>query len=355
MIPNYGVGAGSDQVILYWSLAPRRFHFAPRHKMSSLIVAGRAYRWGSKIAKYKAPLSALETAREIYNYPPFNRRFRAVARHSSKMIKNYSQAFRQRLRGTKYSSRRRLVVTARSRARRKRMRRVPKGLKSEIGERVGHSTCKRAITQFNDQAAQNQTFATNIINASGNIFNLAQSNASNDINRRQRHIINCRGFNIRVFARNNGRPPLYLHLALIAPRDDKAGVLTTDFFRGYGDTRGEDGQGIIPSFLDQNFSPINTDEYVVVRHWTKYIAPDSQLATNDYVNNRGVNHCTSQIYVPINRQIRYEGDGAGETNDNMQLVWWAATPDKLGGTNVSSATALTMLYRVTMFFREPKP
>ncbi len=136
--------------------------------------------------------------------------------------------------------------------------------------------------------------------------------------RRDRQIVNCRGFKLHAEFRNDLNVPLYLNVAVLAPKHLGALPNTVDFFRSFGDTtRSENFAGGLTA-LQIHHSPINLDIYEILSHDRFTLGPD--LTGGDYHMQKASNILTYNKWVKLDRQLRFDSTNNCETP--VYFVYW---------------------------------
>lgn len=211
-----------------------------------------------------------------------------------------------------------------------------------VGAPVGVSNAKRS-TVVDDTA--------NFNSRSLDVKSLLQIAAGTSINTRERHIINVRGIKICCEIKNTTAAPFYVNLAILAPKGNATGVVTTDFFRDSGPTRARDFDTTLTS-NELHCLPINADRYTVLRHKRFRLVPGNAATATQ--SHQGYSYANYDVYIPIKRQIRYDtASSADPESGNIFVCHWGDRFDTAGG-----AASVANEYRVTMYavtyFKEPK-
>jgi len=180
-----------------------------------------------------------------------------------------------------------------------------------------------------------------------NLLSMIRGNGDN-INNRARDIVNVRGMKMCVEMENLGSKSLWVHTALIVPKNRTSTFGSADFFRseGLNDRRSNDFDTSLDS-MQMRCLPINTDEWHVISHKRKFL-PGSSSSDKSGSTNAAVD-----TYHPINRQFRFDGPGAGACNTPIYFVYWA---DGLGVGNAGGPVlnGWSLGFRNVTYFREPK-
>lgn len=215
-----------------------------------------------------------------------------------------------------------------------------------IGERVGSSSTKK--TQIT-AGTGNQITTTGVLLLTD--LTAISSTNNNDINLRQRDIINLRGFKICMEIRNNlDVGPLYCNVAVLSPKQNEDNEsIATNFFRSLGDVerRGIDFGDPLLSDMDRHCRPINKDRFTILKHW-RFMCDVNGNGT-EYRQQRA-NWRYFEKWVPLKRQVRYEGNNTDAQNGICVLVWWFGFHDQ----TTPQLDAVTYRQNLITYWREPK-
>jgi hypothetical protein len=222
---------------------------------------------------------------------------------------------------------------------------------------VGYSPGTK--TSFSAITVNKWATATGVINrrtlAAEAVTSLARQTTGNEINLRERDMINCKGFSLRFYISNNSPSVNYtIRMALVYDKN-KTTWTDTDFFRGYGDSRTLDFDGSAAGGLDPCqllVNPINRDKYAVLWERKINLGPDSDTTDNTDFSRTKDNSLAFNTFVPINRQLRYTGTGATSCADNIFLVAWIDVPAGVA-TDPSDAGFIYKRF-VVMHWNDPK-
>ena len=171
---------------------------------------------------------------------------------------------------------------------------------------------------------------------------------NNEINQRQRDIVNIRGIKTCVEMENLSARPLWVHTALIVPKNKSTTFGSGDFFRGSdnSDRRSEDFSLALDS-IQMRCLPINTDEWHIICHKRTRLAGTS---SND---KTGSTSAALDVYSKVNRQFRFEGSGSNTCVTPIYFVYWADNIGIIAG-SLPAAGAFNLGFRNITYFREPK-
>lgn len=237
----------------------------------------------------------------------------------------YNRRGRSYLRGAKY---RRIGSKGRS------MRFSTKN----IGYPVGVGTTKRCLssnTIFFNMSTKN-FYQQPLTNVTG----------GQNINRRERDVINMRGVRIQMELKNlkaaSDKQQIYFHWCVISDKQDPVSDPDgQEFFRAFDDSRATDFTSTLSS-IQLNGLPINTDRYVVLRHRRMQLS-GWEIAQYRYVSE----------WIPLRRQLRYDAATNGNpVTGGLHLCYWCCYM----GEGVSSPilNAVEFSHRAYIYFKEAK-
>lgn len=223
----------------------------------------------------------------------------------------------------------------------------------QTGETPGTDLSK--TTQFRTDGAT--AYGTNILQ-SQNAIEIYRQSGSFALGTRLRDIVYLGGIklcmNINNILVGGAATPLYVNVALVSGKN-RGQIDNTDFFRCYnGTARQMDFTDATLSAYDRHCLPINTDELVVHFHDRKLLTFDTSTASGPHQVGK---RWTIEKFIPIKRQIRFEGDSS-TSETPFKLVWWCG---KEGATiaqstaATSTGNAMTAEIRMVYYFKEPMP
>lgn len=175
------------------------------------------------------------------------------------------------------------------------------------------------------------------------------------LSQRQRDVVNTRGFQIDMYFRTitRGEPGLpsdvyFLNVAIVAPEDrwDDTPDFVDGFFRARNndDTRVTNFSGSLGS-IDIHRLPINTDKMVVLKH-KRYMMNTLAAGHKGWVKR-------IKWYIPLKRQIAYDGILVDDSESPVYLVWWCCRGFLPAGTGADLTTDfLNYQYRTITYFKE---
>lgn len=210
-----------------------------------------------------------------------------------------------------------------------------------VGMPVGSANSKlagsaRAFTLQNNRSLE-----------SFGLLNLVKGSGIDD---RERNMVNFRGVNVCMEIENTfnliqGRP-LYLNVAVLTPKAlaAPASIPVSDFFRNSGALNRSIDFSNSLSASEFHCLPINTDLYDVVKHKRHMIGP--------YTSTEGANCIAIKMYIPVNRQIRYEDAGTTPVGKNLFLCYWVDFLGNPGGATPTTCGRIS--HDITKYFKEPK-
>ena len=222
-----------------------------------------------------------------------------------------------------------------------------------IGRPVGYGTAKRSLTLNEDGLlVDTRTLYSRDITAIG-------ATTQNNINLRQREMINLVGFKLNLYARNLAvlsTDVLNFHYAFIHDKgrsqallQDIDPVLEDDFFRGNGSARAIDFSTTLNG-IELNCLNINNDLYTVLKRGTCSLTP---VQTGSGIRKEGF--CHREVWLPINRQIRYDaGENADiPTDGRIFFVWWVDRHVGQAAGGLPTANAMQLDLHCVTHWREP--
>jgi len=246
----------------------------------------------------------------------------------------------------KYSpARRARAATTIQRAYRARKSRVSRT--RQIGSSIWTGNCKSQVTANQDMILR--TDNTLWVN---DITDLPQGN---EMDQRERGIINCRGFKINcLFYNILASTAVFVNFAVIAPKK-----LSTDtpaqgenFFRANGSNRSTDFAGVGETPFERHIRSINPDDYTILWHKRFMLAPSQAAAGGANMGSlRSIRHIAK--YIRLNRAITYERqESIKATDGQVAIAYWFG---RAGATDGSTqANTVSVHERVVMYFKEPK-
>lgn len=225
------------------------------------------------------------------------------------------------------------------------------GQGAKVGHPVGYGTAKRAITdaQWASGTVKNAPYLyTYLINDIAQI----DDNTGVEINRRERAMINLLGFDIRYYAENKfAASSLKLNMAVISPKQ-RTDVTNADFFRGYATSRGTNFDIITQGAATLNFNPINRDLYNVLWQDSCILGSDSDVNGSANYNRTVSNFKTKKEWIPVNRQIRYDGNADVNVSDPIYFVYWACPVGFIENSGIQN-DHFSFRHQVVTYFKEP--
>lgn len=198
-----------------------------------------------------------------------------------------------------------------------------------IGEKVGTGTCKTS----------EETSSLYNLSAKGFYYeNLLDITKGGAINQRERDIVNYRGTKVCFHIENNNSIKMYLNICCVVPKDDQSTLSTIGWFRSGGSER-EMNHTTTTNWQDLHCAPINRDKYRVVFHKRAIVAPNTSTADSNIRDY--------EFWIPLRRQLQFDGVVTVPQGSKMFFVWWFSYPDN------STATLGKYQIRTTKYFKEP--
>lgn len=233
-----------------------------------------------------------------------------------------------------------------------------------VGTRIGSANAKRTLIE-NVELIDTKTLSGTdpfITGATQGIRLLALSKTTtydeSVTNNRQKNVVDFRGVKVCLHLKLAGATgyngnKMFFNYAIISPKqldNEIVDIPTEEFFRGQDGARFTSFVPTTLSGLDCRCLPINTDKFVIHRH--------RRLVLGPYESTEGKSELSTEFYLPIKRQIRYNATGTGDQlkfpeGRDMWLVYWCAFMDEASG-NAAVVNALSVRHRIIKVFREPK-
>lgn len=269
----------------------------------------------------------------------------------------YRRRYKRRYGRRRYpSKRRRLTGTLRS-GRRFR----PIAARSRIGERPGTSNARHNTEQDIYAGATAGTYPAALAEKflhQWQLLNIPlQSGISADnstLAERQRNVINFRGIKFCLYLKRRAINPtidvqrIFVNIAVISPKagvESSSTLSTTNFFRGTDNTRSKNFDGTTLQPLEFRCLPINTDLYNIHFHKRMIIKP---ISNEDYEPMS-----LQEFYMPLKRQIRYDGNSNFPEGKNMYAVMWFVCADQKPA-DAAVGGLLNATIRRVRYFRETR-
>lgn len=260
-------------------------------------------------------------------------------------------------------------------ARRVRLRNVPPPIprsnrlvarkRTGFGYKPGKSTARKIEVHPGIQTGLPEAFDTRTLyghNYSGqgeDLLQIPEEVNGFDDRYRERKVIKISGIHFCFQFRNDLETPVYFHYAIM---NEKACLPQTnfnaDFFRDHGKADQRNTDFVNPNSgltaLELHCLPINTDKWNVLTHKKYRVGPkDPNLPVGQGAYNfmGKNNYFDREFYLPLNRQIRFDGSGSAAKNtDPLYLVHWCDQID-----SSKTATAVTHAYnlrkKIVVFWR----
>jgi len=247
---------------------------------------------------------------------------------------------------------RRTILNSVSRIRRawrRYKRRKTRRARTHVGEAPGTGTCKTNTLN----ASALSTWDTRELNGVDLIVLARETASTDEINTRDRDVINLRGVRIYQQFRNLTTGTITVNWAVIASKtiSDDVAPSQVDFFRSGGTARGMNFSTSLTN-LQLHMSPINTDKWAVLCH-KRFKLRRRGAAAGEY-NMQGGDIRSSKKYIRINRQLRFKGpDQISEYAGQLWLVFWCDQWMAPSGTAVVTQAA-QWAANYAIKFREPK-
>lgn len=173
-----------------------------------------------------------------------------------------------------------------------------------------------------------------------------------DINRRLRQHVKMTGWKICMEIRCTINTPLYLNIAVLAPKQTTNDTIeATNFFRNNEDARSMDFS-INRTGLEMHCCPINSDDYTILKH-RRYVLNTVNQPTASWSKQSGSSWINVNWWVPLRRQVRYlPGESSTATDGRVFHVFWFDVWGNPSGT--AAANCANVSSKVITYFREPR-
>lgn len=211
----------------------------------------------------------------------------------------------------------------------------------KVGERIGTTNARTEATN-----------TAGILNTR-TLYNVALNDLDRGtaLNQRERDHVRFSGVKCCIEYRNASGQPLYLNVAVIGLKATSGNVPDTqNFFRGSTDSRTISFSTALTS-IQFHCLPINTDDYVIMRHKRMLLASD--LQGEGAYKSDGRAFGSMEFYVKINRQIRYFPESTVPTDGRIFLVYWADKHGEPGGA-LAQSNAFVFNMRHVQYYHNPK-
>lgn len=232
-------------------------------------------------------------------------------------------------------------------------RRVTRPAYEKVGRPVGTDLAKRAVVDSNWNTPAAAALAEGV-NRNIVLTNVAQNISSGAINTRQRAMINCLGFDLRFYLQNRSTSEaMVVNIAVAAPRNQNA-TIPDGFFRGYGAVREQDfpADANLTDANLLNMTPLNADDMNIIWRHQITLGPDGNEANAVNYERVANNYIKFKKWIPIGRQLRYDGTGGNNCEDPINLCIWVCRPGK-SSYDTALTEAVIIKHDAIMFFKEP--
>lgn len=210
----------------------------------------------------------------------------------------------------------------------------------DVGREYNSNPSRRTIREQGVVAIANkELFDEPLIRVEKNVA------ANETINKRNRDTINYKGTKICFVAKSLLKVPVFLNWAIVTP---KAGnqILASDFLRD-GSVERDMAVDNQATFLDLRCAPINTDRYRVHTHQKHLILPDSDK--DAAVQSEGRDFKIIEKYVPLKRQVFFDGDAATPRTNVYMVYWCDFFNSTVGGL---TSDTLDVSWRMIQFYQD---
>lgn len=228
-----------------------------------------------------------------------------------------------------------------------RKRRSTKKRKLNTG---GSTRVGEPMRQFHNKREQTATVMDQAI-ASRTLYQWDITELAAGTNRedqRERHLINCKGIQVAIHVFNTESQPKFFNIAIISPKHSND-LTIIDFFRGTDGARGDDFDTGL-SALQMHYLPINTDKYTILKHQRLQLGAVADSA--QYNSDTGsVNWKSVKMWIPVNRQLRYDNTLGTSCTTPIYLVYWGDRMRTPAGQAIT-ANSFSVSHMNTMFYTD---
>lgn len=221
----------------------------------------------------------------------------------------------------------------------------------QVGEEPGTSTSLNVQNRSDGETLRNSHHQYSV-----NMLQIARLDSSFNIASRLRDVVFVSGFKVCVCVENLSTTTgddLYFNIAAVSNKGNESASLINDWFRSYdGTARSIDFNNATLTALDRHCQPINSDQYVVHFH-KRVIIKQSQSATvvGEYPKKYFL-----ELWIPIKRQIRFDGGGASTSETKFNLVYWAGRMgDTIAESQIEVTNAYSIEYKIIACFKDGVP
>ena len=228
-------------------------------------------------------------------------------------------------------------------------RKKPMFRRSNYGGKAPGTASSKRNTPINDVAP---TLVATKVLRSFNLCDVPHSD-TNNINTRQRHLVNFRGFKLCMEVSNVEDVPIYFNVAMVTVKANTAPT-AFEFFRGSGQNRALDFGGATVNGLEYHCLPLNADKFNILWHKRYTLNPGFSTTPTVYKSDSGKSFFTIKKYTKFNRQLQYANNAdVIPESGGVWLIYWASV---FGSSDVSPSlpNALSISTRVVAYYREPK-
>lgn len=176
---------------------------------------------------------------------------------------------------------------------------------------------------------------------------------------RERNIVWFKGIRVRATFRNSTAAAMWVHMALINPRNpfDPAGVnnlILDNFFTPIG-AANRAGLNAGPALTGMEWGtlPINTDTHNVLWHTRFRLGIRFAVATQEFTTGAGApNYRTLNRYIKVGKKISYKTSAGNTCETPLFLVVWCSYFEEPTGTGLSNA--MFHQQHIVAYFSDPK-
>lgn len=210
----------------------------------------------------------------------------------------------------------------------------------QVGEEPGTSTSLNVQNRSDGETLRNTHTQYGV-----NMLQIARLDTTFNIASRLRDVVFVSGFKVCLCVENlsaTSGEDLYFNVAAVSNKGNEPANLVNDWFRSYdGTARSIDFTAATLTALDRHCQPINSDQYVV--HFHKRVMIKQATSATATHHNEYAKKFFLEVWIPIKRQIRFDGGGASTSETKFNLVYWAG---RMGDTITESQIPVTNAYSI---------
>lgn len=216
------------------------------------------------------------------------------------------------------------------------------------------ATTSRSYTTTNN--ITKSSFNSKILYVNRNLCRIPEALNNTRINERSGEMIFLSGIKLCMQYRCNTNRPLTCNLAVLTPREGRFVDDTNEgnsFFRNHAGAARAVNFSSLLSGNEMHCLPINPDRFII--HWHYRFTLGKTVTSGQYNLPSDRNYINIHKWIPIKRQIRFEGSAASAENQRLpQLFFWCNEFMDDSGSG-GETNAVTYMERSVAYFRNSRP